>query len=97
MWKIFALGAALSMMTSAVSAEPPCEQRNKLVQKLAKKYQETSVAIGVGNDGKLVEVLSNDNGGTWTIIVTSPAGVSCLVAAGEGWRSIDAPVGEPEA
>jgi len=89
MWKILALGAAVSVMASAVSAEPRCGARKTLVKQLERKYQETSIAIGVGNDGKLVEVLSNGDGGTWTIIATSPAGISCLVAAGRKWRSID--------
>ena len=96
MWNILTLGTALSIVASAASAAPNCETREKIVEQLAQKYQETSVAIGVGNDGKLVEVLSNTDGGTWTIIVTSPKGVSCLVAAGEEWRSLDAPAGEPD-
>ena len=40
------------------------------------------------NTGGLVEVLTDGKGGTWTIIVTTPQGMSCLVAAGEGWRSM---------
>ncbi len=96
MWKMLTLGTALSVVASTASAATNCETRKKIVEQLAQKYQETSVAIGLGNDGKLVEVLSNSNGGTWTIIVTSPKGVSCLVAAGEAWRSLDTPDGEPD-
>ena len=44
------------------------------------------MAVGVTNKGALVEVLTSADGGTWTIIVTTPQGMSCLVAAGEGWR-----------
>ena len=36
--------------------------------------------------GGLIEVLANRK--TWSIIITSPQGMSCLVAAGEGWRMI---------
>jgi len=43
--------------------------------------------LGVTAQGALVEVLSADEGETWTIILTTPQGRSCLVAAGEGWRS----------
>jgi hypothetical protein len=32
-------------------------------------------------------VLAARDGATWSIIVTTSEGVTCLVAAGEGWRS----------
>ena len=56
---------------------------------LANKYKEAPVAVGVTNTGGLVEVYSTGDGNTWTIIVTTPQGMSCLVAAGEGWRTIE--------
>lgn len=102
MWKDLLRGAALAplFLTSlapAVSAAPPCEDRGKLVAQLAQKYQETSIAIGVASNGKLVEVLTNSSGETWTIIVTSPEGMSCLVATGQGWRKLELALEEPEA
>jgi hypothetical protein len=51
----------------------------------------------VTNSGGLVEVLSDGKGGTWTIIVTTPQGMSCLVAAGEGWRNMEQIALKPEA
>ena len=44
--------------------------------------------MGLTNKGAVVEVLTNQNGTTWTIIITMPNGVSCMVAAGEGWETI---------
>jgi hypothetical protein len=45
-----------------------------------------------------VEVLSTGDGETWSIIITSPKGMSCLVAAGEGWRMFEGQLAlEPEA
>lgn len=55
---------------------------------LANKYQEPPIAVGVTNAGGLVEVLTSKYGRTWTILVTSPHGMTCLVAAGEGWTEI---------
>jgi hypothetical protein len=102
MWKSVAFAAGLilagSAMASAVSAQQPqCNDRDNVLALLAKKYKETPVAAGVTSTGGLVEVLSNDKGGTWTIIVTSPKGVSCLVAAGEGWRQMEQIALDPEA
>ncbi len=42
--------------------------------------------MGVTNKGALVEVLTTKDGLTWTIIVSIPNGLACLVAAGVGWR-----------
>ncbi len=44
-----------------------------------------------------MEVLSTGDGDTWSIIITTPKGMSCLVAAGEGWRVIEQLAMEPEA
>jgi len=54
------------------------------------------VALGVTNNGGLVEVLSTNEGTTWSIIVTAPDGKSCLVAAGEGWRALEQVALDPE-
>ncbi len=64
---------------------------------LAERYQEQPVAVGVTSEGSLVEVLTDAKGGTWTIIVTSPEGMSCLVLSGEGWRDTLQVAREPEA
>lgn len=58
-----------------------------MVEHLAKNFQEAQVAFGVTGRGALVEVLTTEGGETWSIIFTSPNGVSCLVASGEGWRT----------
>ena len=49
------------------------------------------------SEGSLVEVLTDAKGGTWTIIVTSPEGMSCLVLSGEGWQAKLQIAQEPEA
>ncbi len=76
-----------------------CDQRARVIGHLARKYKETPVAIGVTTSGGMVEVLTTDDGGTWTIILSNPNGTSCLVAAGEGWRAlqIDRSANDPHA
>ncbi len=67
---------------------PTCDQRQRVLGHLADKYKEAPVAIGVTSAGSLVEVLSTGDGRTWTIIVSNPDGLTCLLATGEGWRAI---------
>ncbi len=85
------------LASPAALAEPQCDERDNVLAVLAKKYQETPIAAGVTNTGGLVEVLTDTKGGTWTIIVTTPQGMSCLVAAGEGWRNIPFVMLDPRA
>ena len=85
------------MLASPAAGQPQCNERDNVLALLAKKYQETPIAAGVTNTGGLVEVLTDTKGGTWTIIVTTPQGMSCLVAAGEGWRNIPFVMLDPRA
>ena len=75
---------------SAQGAPAICTARDGLLSQLERKSGEVPVAIGVA-DGALIELLTTKDGTTWTIILTSPQGRSCLIASGEGWRPL-APV-----
>ncbi len=90
------LAAVLSLAPSEGAAQATCNQRDNVLGHLAQKYQEVPVAIGVTNRGGLVEVLSTGDGTTWTIIISTPDGQSCLVAAGEGWRAVPKAATEPK-
>ncbi len=72
---------------AAAYAETPCAPRSSLLSELADKYSEAPAAHGISSDGTLVEVLTSDDGGTWTIIISMPNGTSCLVASGESWTA----------
>jgi hypothetical protein len=84
-----ALLATLALPAAAWAEQSPssCSIRKDVVKQLADKYQESPVAIGLASNGGLVEVLTTGNGSTWTIIITMPNGMSCLVAAGEDWQA----------
>jgi len=99
MWKYLMLGLALVIASTTAAAANQCNTRDNVLKLLASKYKEAPVAVGVTNNGGLVEVLKSDPLGkadTWTIIITTPKGMSCLVAAGEGWRAVDRLPIDPE-
>ncbi len=76
---------------SAQGAPAACGARDGLLSQLARKYGEVPVAIGVTGGvagGALVELLTDKDGLTWTLILTTPQGLSCLIASGEGWRPL---------
>lgn len=100
MYKVLSFAAAIALLAGGpamAQQQQQCNKRDNVLKLLADKYQEAPVAVGVTNNGGLVEVLTTGSGKTWTIIVTSPKGVSCLVAAGEGWRAKEQMAFDPEA
>lgn len=91
---VAAFAAALLISTPANAEQPPCTKRGNVVDHLGKKYSEAPVAMGLANNGGVLEVLSSPDGTSWTIMITMPNGISCLVAAGENWEAIPIKVGE---
>ena len=65
-----------------------CDVRKSVIEFLSDRYREEPVAMGVAENGGLVEVLASREGSTFTIIVTNPGGETCMVAAGESWEDV---------
>jgi len=87
---ISVLPAALTALIStqpALSA-PNCGSRDVIVTQLAEQYGETRQAIGLGADNAVVEVFASRSSGSWTILVTTPQGLSCLVASGQAFEAL---------
>ena len=83
-----AIAIAVSIFTPfGASAASQCGPHADVISVLAKNYQETQSATGVTANGALIEVFTSEGGRTWSIVVTSPDGLSCLVAAGDGWQT----------
>lgn len=86
-WYIsLALLAALLPFGAPADAAPACARRDDVIKELANRYKEMPVSVALANNGGLLEVLTSGSGGTWTIIVTTPNGIACMVAAGEDWQ-----------
>ena len=72
MLKSLVLGSAFILASASAMAAPQCNSRETVLELLSEKYSEAPVAVGVANNGGLVEVLSTGDGNTWSIIITSP-------------------------
>jgi hypothetical protein len=79
---------AASAVAPALADETACGKRDKLLGTLAQSYQEKPAAIGLSQDGSLVELLTSADGATWTILVTLPNGTSCIATAGQDWQPL---------
>lgn len=85
-----ALGlSALTAPTLAIAQSSSCAPRDIIVGRLADKYGETRKSMGLNQNNGVVEVFASSETGTWTILVTMPTGMSCLMAAGQDWQGND--------
>ncbi len=79
---------ATALLALPAQAQSLCGNRTDVLGKLSNGYSENASAMGLASNGGVVEVLTSPKGDTWTIIITMPNGVSCLVAAGESWETL---------
>jgi hypothetical protein len=73
---------------AAVAAQAAmCTKRENLLKALDQKYKESRHAIGLISSIGVLEVYASKKG-TWTVFVTNPSGVSCIVAAGDSFEQV---------
>lgn len=96
-WHILsAVTAALVLFftpPALAKAKFPCAPRAEIVTVLLDKLKETPLALGKTLDGSVIEVFVSQ-ARSWTILLTSASGMSCIAAAGENWTEA---AGRPEA
>ena len=66
-----------------------CDVRAKIVDQLKDGYSETPVGLGVTSGGGVMELWTAQDGKTWTIIVTTNKGDSCVIGAGGDWMPVE--------
>lgn len=80
-------GSSILPVAASAQVMMSCGQHNDVTTALKKVYSETPVAIGLSNNGHMVEVFAAATG-SWTIVMTSPAGYSCVIGAGQAWEAV---------
>ena len=84
MFVALADASAPALSQTVTKTRMNCAERAAIVAKLV-GYHEEPEAIGLNNDGTLLEVFVSPQG-TWTVLVSSPQGQSCIAAIGEAWQ-----------
>lgn len=87
-----ALIAALLLAARPAAAQQPppsCIPYPEMVATLAESFDEHAVGIGLSGPTRL-EIFAASDGETWTAIVVRPDGLACIVAAGGGWKMVQA-------
>ena len=84
--------AALATISAGLAAQPAsaepriCGPHDKIIATLSKQFQEKQEAIGLAATGQVMEVYVSREG-SWTILVSTTNGMTCVIGAGEGWES----------
>ena len=79
-----------SLFAPAASAQPVCGTHSAVSDNLKKSYAEVPVSMGVTIGGGVIEVYASPKV-AWTLVITQPNGVSCLIAAGQDWEELPKP------
>ncbi|WP_375254725.1 hypothetical protein [Yoonia sp.] len=88
----FGVVAATISATQVQSQPLVCADHDQIVARLAKHFGETRQLLDLSRDQTMVEVFSSPDTGSWTITVTAPDGLTCLVAAGQAYQYLGEPL-----
>ncbi len=69
-----------------------CGARDSVVAALGEKYGEVRRGGGLAGPTAIFEIWASEATGTWTILKTTPNGLTCVMAVGDGWQD---DTGEP--
>ena len=73
------------MPGSAQAMQMPCGKRTDVVRMLRENFGEGPIAQGLAHTGAVAEIFISAQG-NWTIIATSPNGMSCMIGSGQAWQ-----------
>lgn len=85
---LLALCAALAAGQAAAQANSNCAPRAVVVDRLASQFGESRQSMGLGSNNQVVEIFASTETGSWTIVVSTAAGMSCVVAAGQAFVAL---------
>lgn len=81
------LGFAGVILATHAGHAAQCAPRDQVMVTLAEKYEESRQAIGLAGPQAVMELYASA-AGSWTIMVTMPDGMSCLLASGQGYQAL---------
>lgn len=98
------LAIACSGSVGSFGAQPapsdpaiPCYGALEIAEHLSAKFDEMPIAFGLQSNGNMLQVYASEEKGTWTVVSTTPTGMSCIVATGEGWERLPYSKSDPMA
>lgn len=95
--KLAAVGlVGFALPTAGIAAPAVCGDRGALIKTLKTKYKEVPSGMGISlKSTEAFEVFTSKNG-TWTVIMTTSTGRTCIMAAGHSWKDIPRASTDPQ-
>ena len=92
--RLIALGGLIAAAAPA-QAKELCGSHDAVVAHLDDEYGEKPTAVALASSGGIIQVLVGTDG-AWTMVITRPSGVTCIIEFGEGWQAVPpGPEGQP--
>ena len=86
---VFAASSIIEVRASETSilndAVASCGKRSTVISSLKEDYKEVQEAIGLSNGGGLIEIFVSPRG-SFSITITNPSQITCIISAGEHWN-----------
>ncbi len=79
--------------TAPPAAAQSCAPRDSIVEKLEGRYKESLTGAGLqGSAQAMIEIWTNPETGSFTVLLTDPGGLSCIVSYGSDFYAVERPV-----
>ncbi len=89
---LFKMTMGLGIMALAAqqvqAAGQNCAPREDVLTRLHETYGETRRGLGLARQGAVMELFASGESGSWTITVTLPNGITCLVTSGQAYEEV---------
>ncbi len=85
MTRLYTILLAILLTPAIAQAQMACGTRNTVVEKLGEKYSETRRGFGLAGSEAIFEIWASEATGSWTILKTTPNGLTCVMAVGDNW------------
>ena len=81
------IATAAPVPVAQVQAKELCGSRDDVVAHLDDEYGDKPTAVALASSGGIIQVLVGSDG-AWTMVITRPSGVTCIIEFGEGWQDV---------
>ena len=87
LWALLAGNLLLWALATPAQAQIACGTRDSVIETIKGKYGEVWRGAGLSGPTAIFEIWASDAWpGTWTILLTTPNGLTCVMAEGDGWH-----------
>lgn len=77
---------AAALWPHGAGAQTGCAVRDAIVARLAESYGQVRTDGAAAGALSFYEVFASEATGTWTVLLSGVNGISCIMAAGDGWQ-----------